>query len=125
MHQPDVILLDVGMPVLNGYQVCRKLKETKSIRNIPVVFSTAHDSAADEIEGFRAGATDYITKPFRMDLVKLRVKNVLDLKRKTDLLEELANLDGLTHISNRRGFEKVFQHKWQESIFNQIPITIL
>ena len=75
MHQPDVILLDVGMPVLNGYQVCRKLKETKSIRNIPVVFSTAHDSAADEIEGFRAGGTDYITKPFRMDLVKLRVKS--------------------------------------------------
>jgi diguanylate cyclase (GGDEF)-like protein len=123
-HQPDVILLDVGMPVLNGYQVCRKLKETESTRNIPVVFSTGHDSDADEIEGFRVGATDYITKPFRMDLVKLRIKNVLDLKHKTDLLEELANLDGLTHISNRRKFENIFKHKWQESAVNKSLISV-
>jgi diguanylate cyclase (GGDEF)-like protein len=123
-NQPDVILLDVGMPTLNGYQVCRKLKETESTRNIPVIFSTGHDSEADEIAGFMVGATDYITKPFRMDLVKLRLKNVLDLKRKTDLLEELANLDGLTHISNRRRFETIFQQKWQESIASQCPITI-
>jgi two-component system sensor histidine kinase/response regulator len=123
-HQPDVILLDVGMPTLNGYQVCRKLKETESTRNIPVVFSTGHDSEADEITGFMAGASDYITKPFRMDLVKLRLKNVLDLKHKTDLLEELANVDGLTHIANRRRFETIFQQKWQESIVSQSYITV-
>lgn len=123
-RQPDVILLDIGMPVLNGYQVCRKLKENEDTRNIPVVFSTGRDSEDDEIQGFKVGATDYIIKPFRMSLVKLRIKNVLELKHKTDLLEQLANLDGLTHIANRRRFEKVFQKKWQESLTNQSSITI-
>lgn len=123
--QPDVILLDVGMPVMNGYQVCRKLKEHEQTRNIPVVFSTGRDTEADEIEGFKVGAVDYITKPFRMELVKLRVAKVLELKRKTDLLEELANLDGLTNIANRRNFDHIFEQCWQHSIEQDESLSIL
>lgn len=85
---PDLILLDVCMPDMDGYQVCEILKKTPGCANIPIVFVTGLSSAEEERVGLRAGAVDYITKPFHPELVKARVNNHIELKRHRDNLEQ-------------------------------------
>ncbi|MFA7572048.1 MAG: diguanylate cyclase [Sulfurimonadaceae bacterium] len=110
----DIILLDIMMPDIDGYEVCRQLKSNPKTKNIPIIFVTAKDNDADEEYGLNLGAIDYITKPFNKAIVKLRIKNHLELKLKSDLLEELSMYDGLTHIPNRRFFDEVFQSTYKE-----------
>jgi len=88
--RPDLILLDVMMPGMDGYEVCRRLKADESTASIPVIFLTALTDARDERKGLQLGAVDYITKPFNPDLVKSRVRNHLELKRHRDDLERLV-----------------------------------
>ena len=102
---PDLILLDIMMPGMDGYDVCRQLKADPRTMHIPVIFITALDASDDEARGFDVGAVDYIAKPFKPVIVKARVRTHIQLKRKTDLLERLALLDGLTEIPNRRCFD--------------------
>ncbi len=83
--RPDLILLDIMMPEMDGYEVCRKLKSDESTHTIPVIFVTAKSEVEDETLGFELGAVDYITKPFSIPVVKARVKAHLDLKRLRDL----------------------------------------
>jgi len=78
---PDLILLDVMMPGMDGYEVCARLKENPATRDIPVIFLTAMNEDVDEAKGLRLGAVDYITKPFNPSLVKARIRNHLDLRR--------------------------------------------
>jgi putative two-component system response regulator len=86
-QQPDLILLDIMMPGLSGYDVCRKLKEDPLTKDIPVIFLTAMTSIADEEKGFELGAVDYITKPISPPIVLARVKTHLRLKASTDYLK--------------------------------------
>ena len=88
--KPDLILLDIMMPGMDGYEVCETLKKDDSTKDIPVIFLTAMTEEQDEARGLALGAVDYITKPFSPDLVKSRVKNQLELKRHRDHLEELV-----------------------------------
>jgi putative two-component system response regulator len=88
--RPDLILLDVSMPGMDGYEVCRRLAEEEGTRGIPVILQTALSDAADEARGLALGAVDYITKPFNTDLLKARVRNHLELKRHRDDLEALV-----------------------------------
>lgn len=104
-NPPDLILLDVMMPELTGYEVCRQLKAHPRTMHIPVIFITALDATDDEAKGFELGAVDYIFKPFKPVIVKARVRTHIHLKRKTDLLDRMASIDGLTEISNRRSFD--------------------
>ncbi len=85
---PDLILLDVCMPDMDGYKVCEILKQTPGCSNIPIVFVTGLSSAEEERAGLAAGAVDYITKPFHPELVKARVNNHIELKRHRDNLEQ-------------------------------------
>ena len=85
--EPDLILLDIMMPGMDGFEVCRKLKENEQFRDIPVIFITALDQPEDESKGLVLGAVDYVTKPFNPDLVRLRVRNHLKLKNQRDTLE--------------------------------------
>lgn len=87
---PDIILLDIMMPGMDGYEVCTKLKGDEKTNNIPVIFITALTEEENEQQGLDLGAVDYITKPFRPALVKARVHNQLELKRHRDHLEELV-----------------------------------
>ena len=87
----DLILLDIMMPGMDGYEVCRILKEDPATRDIPVIFLTAMTEEQDEAKGLSLGAVDYITKPFSPDLVKARVFNQLELKKHRDHLQELVD----------------------------------
>ncbi len=89
---PDLILLDVMMPDIDGYEVCRQLKADKRTTNIPVIFLTVKSEVDDEIRGFETGAVDYITKPMSPPIVKSRVKNHLLLTRARKLLEDQTKL---------------------------------
>jgi putative two-component system response regulator len=71
--QPDLILLDVMMPEMDGFEVCRRLKNNPETKNIPVIFVTTRDSGVDEKEGLEIGAVDYISKPFSIALTKMRI----------------------------------------------------
>ena len=88
--QPDLILLDIMMPELDGYQVCEKLKKEETTRDIPVIFLTAKTSNDDVIKGFRTGGVDYITKPFNKEELFMRIKTHLDLKRAHDKISRQA-----------------------------------
>lgn len=112
---PDLILLDIMMPGMDGYEVCQKLKAEKYTQNIPVIFITAMSQEADETRGLEIGAVDYITKPFSLPIAKVRVKTHLELKRHRDMLENLSMLDGLTGISNRRRFDEFFDMEWKRA----------
>ena len=87
---PDVILLDIMMPGMDGFEVCLKLKSNPRTWSIPVLFITAMDQQADEERGLTVGAVDYITKPFQPPLVKARVRSQIELKQHKDRLEELV-----------------------------------
>lgn len=84
---PDIILLDIMMPGMDGYEVCRQLKENKKSSDIPVIFITAKDDIEDEERGLQMGAVDYITKPVSPPIVKARIKNHLLIKNQRDLLQ--------------------------------------
>lgn len=104
---PDLILLDIMMPDMDGYTICKQLKSEPSTMGIPVVFVTALQNNEDQERGLNIGAVDYIIKPFHLPVVKARLRNHMLLKVKTDQLEELSHLDGMTGIANRRHFDEV------------------
>lgn len=124
-QKPDLILLDIMLDEINGYEICRQLKENNDTRNIPVIFLTAKRSEADEVLGFKIGACDYITKPFSPAIVLARVKTQINLKAKTDLLEKLASLDGLTEIPNRRAFDTAFERQFNQAKRTTTPLSLL
>ncbi len=99
---PDLILLDILMPQMDGYEVCRRLKLHVKTQGIPVIFITVMSEVEDEAKGFALGAVDYITKPFNPHLVLARVKTHLLLKQKSDqllrALEEIKTLRGILPI---------------------------
>ncbi|MCP4605104.1 MAG: response regulator, partial [Proteobacteria bacterium] len=86
--QPDIILLDILMPGIDGFEVCRRLKENETTRNIPVIFMTALTETEDEIRGFQVGAVDYITKPFYKEKVLARIRTHVRLRELTERLEQ-------------------------------------
>lgn len=114
--KPDLILLDIMMPEMDGYEVIRRLKADDATQNIPVIFITAMGNAEDETRGFELGAVDYITKPFNRSVVKARVRTHMHVKRKNDLLERLVSIDGLTEIPNRRAFDEIREREWRRSM---------
>ncbi|MFO7802572.1 MAG: response regulator [Desulfovermiculus sp.] len=88
-NQPDIILLDIMMPGMDGYEVCRRLKAGDQTRDIPVIFVTALDRAQDEVKGLESGAVDYLSKPFKPVIVRARIENHLELHRSQKELRKL------------------------------------
>ena len=89
-YLPDLILLDIMMPGMDGFEVCRRLKNDPVVRDIPIIFLTALSQDSDETRGLELGAVDYITKPFNPGIVKIRVRNHLELKKHRDHLTALV-----------------------------------
>ncbi|EXJ16787.1 GGDEF domain-containing response regulator [Imhoffiella purpurea] len=114
---PDLILLDIKMPDLDGFEVCLRLKQNPSTRELPIIFISALQDASDKVRAFLSGGVDYITKPFQTEEVLARVATHLRLhalQRRLEMqnreLERLATTDPLTGILNRRSFSTYCQH---------------
>jgi diguanylate cyclase (GGDEF)-like protein len=123
--QPDLVLLDVVMPGMDGFEVCRQLKADDTLRHIPVIFVTAHDDAEQETMGLDLGAVDFIAKPVNPKVVQARVKTQLTLKFQADLLRQLVFLDGLTGVYNRRYFDQQLALEWARSARTGTPLSII
>ena len=126
---PDLILLDVIMPKLTGFEVIEKLKNEASTSNIPVIFVTGQLGVQQEEKGLELGACDYIQKPFHVEILKARVRLHLRMAKQRDLLEKLANIDPLTSVANRRLYDQTFDSLWgkaikQRQIFSLVVIDI-
>lgn len=124
-RKPDLILLDVMMPEMDGYEVCRRIKEDHANWNIPVIFVSAKDAVEDQQNGFNLGAVDYITKPFELPLVLARVAVHIRLKLKSQHLEKLALVDGLTDIPNRRALDDMLQRECGRSAREGYSLAVL
>ena len=112
------------MPEMDGYALCALLKADVRLQAIPVIFITALADAEDETRGLALGAVDYITKPFKEAIVRLRVKTHLEVKRQRDILDQLSHLDGLTGIPNRRAFDERLDREWRRAIRSQDPLAV-
>ena len=111
-HLPDIILLDIIMPDMSGFDVLIKLKDSPATMNIPVIFITGLSGAGDEEKGLTLGAVDYIAKPFNRSIVKARIKTHLKLSDYVRMIEKMCMLDALTGLSNRRGFDERMNAEW-------------
>lgn len=100
-NPPDLVLLDIMMPGMDGYEVCRRLKKDVRLSNIPVIFITAKGEVEDETKGLEIGAVDYIVKPFSPSIIMERVKTHLELKRQRDELSQMTlDLTELNHMKD-------------------------
>ncbi|UUZ56335.1 response regulator [Massilia sp. H-1] len=114
-HLPDLILLDVMMPDMDGYEVLRRLRADPQTAHIAVIFISGLDRPEDEANGLNLGAADYIAKPFNATVVTARVALHLQVVRQRRMLERLAHIDGLTELANRRRFDEVYAIEWQRA----------
>lgn len=123
--QPDLILLDIQMEDMDGYEVCQHLMANKATCAIPIIFVTSMTDEEDERKGLELGAVDYITKPYRPSILQVRLRNHLELKRQRSLLDQLSSLDSLTGIANRRGLEAFLEHEWQRAARHREVISLI
>jgi len=128
----DLILLDVMLPGMSGLEVCRRLKAHEGTDFIPIVLVTVRDDTRSKLEGFAAGADDYITKPFDIEELSARVKSLLRIKMLQDQLREAnANLaemsvtDGLTGIYNHRHFIERLEGETARAMRHQRPLAVI
>ena len=153
IRPPDVVLLDVNMSSMDGFEVCQQLRANSITAEIPVIFISASNEPFDKVKAFKEGGNDYITKPFNIDEVIVRVENQLqicrlkaELQRKNARLEQellmresiekklldlneqlskLAAVDGLTQIANRRTFDDFFTREWQRGQRDKQPLSLI
>jgi diguanylate cyclase (GGDEF)-like protein len=153
IEPPDLILLDVCMPTMNGYEVCSALKANPETSNIPVIFLSALNHSAEKAQAFAVGGADYITKPFYVDEVFTRINYQLTIQRQQQQLvqynqillamvmqqqrlqqqlqvanqelEQLAYQDGLTQVANRRTFNQVLHLEWNKLRRIRQPLSLI
>jgi diguanylate cyclase (GGDEF)-like protein len=122
---PELILLDHHLPDIEGLEVCQRLKADPATAGIPIIFITANQDPVLEAAGLRVGAVDFITKPYSAAVLRARVNTHIVLKRKTDLLEQLAQRDGLTGAANRRAFDQALEKEWRRAQRQQTPLSLV
>ena len=122
--QPDLILLDVIMPGMDGYEVLRWLRDDERTCHIPVMFITGMGEADDETKGLDMGAVDYVLKPFRSAVVRARVRNHMSYILQRKQLERDAFIDGLTGIPNRRRFDQALDTEWRRANRHQSLLSV-
>lgn len=123
--RPDLILLDVIMPGMDGHEVCRRLKDDPETHDIPVIFISAMSEEDDEATGLKIGAVDYVTKPFAPAILKMRIRTHVELKRLRDHWQRLSTVDGLTQVANRRAFDDALAGAWRCGIRQQQPLALI
>jgi diguanylate cyclase (GGDEF)-like protein len=144
--EPDLVMLDINMPEMDGYEVCRRLKAGGLTRDVPVIFISALDEAMDKVKAFQSGGADYVTKPFQFEEVLARIENQLKLsrlqremerkhaelqqanlhlERANRMLHSLSYLDPLTGIANRRHFEESIDREWRRAQRIASPLSLI
>ncbi|MDH4608999.1 diguanylate cyclase [Pseudomonas sp. BN102] len=123
-QQPTLILLDVEMSGMNGYEVCAALKNDPATQDCAVIIVTANTGMEYEIKALEAGAVDFITKPFNPPVVRARVQTHLRLQRQTTLMRQLANRDGLTGLYNRRYFDEALSLEFERHRRQRLPLAV-
>jgi len=124
-HLPDLILLDILMPEMDGYEVISILKGSEDTRSIPVIFLSGLGNSEAEEKGLILGASDYITKPFHSSIVKLRVQNQIQFSSQFNIVKALSLMDELTGLFNRRGFDSRLRLEWSRARREQTPISVM
>ncbi len=138
-YQPDLVLVDAVMPLLDGFEFCEKLKQLDINRSTPILMITSLDDDHSVERAFAAGANDYITKPVNLVILRQRIRNMLQqsqqVKDKLRIAEELqqdnrqlqilASLDSLTKLNNRRGFEQYLQQQWERMQRLGSPLSLI
>ncbi|MBA3969888.1 MAG: response regulator, partial [Gemmatimonadetes bacterium] len=121
-NPPHLILCDVMMPLMDGYEVSRRIKADTALPYVPIILVTARDSTQDKVEGLDAGADDYITKPVNFPELEARVRSMLRIKKLQDQLDEankrlkkLSITDGLTGLFNHRHIHQLLHEEWQRT----------
>lgn len=121
----DLILLDIMMPRMDGFETCKRIKAHSDWQSIPVIFVTAKVDEIDIVRGLEIGAIDYITKPFNILVLLARVKTHVQLHQYQKLLQNLAFIDSLTQIPNRLQFEKVLANEWNRALRLGMKLAVL
>lgn len=124
-NPPDLVLLDIVMPGMDGFEVCTRLKADKSTCDIPVIFVTAYTDTIQETRGLEVGAVDFISKPVNPAVVRARVKTQITLKLQSDVMRKLVFLDGLTGVYNRRYFDQQLSLEMARSVRNHTPLSLI
>lgn len=153
IEPPDLILLDISMPDLDGYEVCRQLKQNPQTQDIPIIFLSAFSEIHEKVKAFQSGGLDYISKPFHPAEVLVRVQTHLHLRRLQQQLQQqnaqlerevrdrrraeaalaianeellqLASTDVLTQVANRRAFDERLRQEWQRLAREQQPLSLI
>jgi diguanylate cyclase (GGDEF)-like protein len=122
---PDLVLLDVDMPELSGFEVCKAFKSDPALAQVPIIFITSHESAQLETAGLQLGAVDFISKPPHAPLVLARVRAYQRLKILSDTLRGAVSMDFLTGAVTRRQLEKVLTQEWLRAQRSAAPLAVL
>lgn len=123
--KPDVILLDVKLPDVHGYELIRQLKNNPQTHDIPVMFVSSMCSVNEQEVGFKIGAIDYVVKPIEIPLLKMRVRTHAKIRQQALMLEQLAATDSLTNIANRRKFDEVLSHELDRARREKTSLSLL
>lgn len=123
-RSPDAVLLDVEMPGLSGFDVCRAIKGDPGNEDLPILFVSGHTDIETEAKGLEAGAVDYIMKPPSPPIVRARMRTQLILRERTRQLLRLASIDGLTGLANRRSFDETLDQEWRRARRNRTPLSL-
>jgi two-component system, cell cycle response regulator len=129
---PDLILLDIMMPDMDGYEVARRIRAERDLPYIPIIVVTARDSTEDKVTGLDAGADDYLTKPINFPELEARVRSMLRIKRLQDQLEatnreleQLSISDGLTGLFNHRHLHEILADEYERSRRTEKPMSVV
>jgi diguanylate cyclase (GGDEF)-like protein len=122
---PDLVLLDVMMPGMDGFELCRRLKAGPRTADIPLMFVTAQNQPSEEVRALDQGAADFISKPFHEKVVRARVRTQITLKRQADRLRSMALIDGLTGVANRRHFDRTLTEQWAHCIRSGTTLSVM
>lgn len=129
---PDLVLLDVMLPGMDGYEVARRIKTDPSLPFVPIILVTARDSTQDKVAGLDAGADDYLTKPINFPELEARVRSMLrikqlqdDVEEKNQELEQLSISDGLTGLFNHRHMHEVLHEEFERSKRTEEPLSVV
>lgn len=122
---PDIILLDVMLPDMKGYDVCKLLKSQSETYRIPVIFVTSRSEISDKTKGFALGAVDFVTKPIELPVLKARIKTHVRLKRNLETLEELSLTDPLTDLANKRHYKDALANEWKRASRARTPLSLM